>query len=265
MAKHQEKNLVWFLAFINLDLTTLSDASLFVIARELANRCNWLDEFSVNPPLSEPNLYECEITTKYDEEDRRQRINRVKDEIQTIQSDLRRFADKLLDEAWGSVADVGLLPSHARGSSYRLDLGVLRVPIAVNITITDPGQPEFTRNRGGKFSRSAKERVHRPFIEVKTAAPTNSAGAQFKFLEALNGLGLLNITKCERCGGFLFRKSEHVQFFCSKRCAQQAIKKRTRLNRKLFDPEAYERDLEAGKARARKSRDRKIEREGKKE
>jgi len=253
-------NLMWFLEFINLNLATLSDDELFGKAHDLANMCHWLDDFSLSPPLAEPNLYESELTAKYDENDLIQRINDVKDEIRAIQSDLKQFSNMLLDEAWGSVADLGLLPAELHGAPYRLDLGVLRVSIAASISIANPIQTPRQRTRGGKASPLDPKYPDIPSFEVITTAQPDSLGARYKFLEALNGAALVKIAKCEGCGGFFLRTSEHEQKFCDPKCASKTGKKRKRLLEKRFEQEAYERYLQGGRQRSAKSYASKVKR-----
>ena len=95
-------------------------------------------------------------------------------------------------------------------------------------------------------------------IEVTTMTSRPEENLLIYFIYALDGIPLGAFRQCPECGKFFLHTSKRVKMFCSNKCAAKKVSRDRRNKIKANNLKAYERELEEGAIRARKSYEAKI-------
>ena len=82
----------------------------------------------------------------------------------------------------------------------------------------------------------------------------------FCFYITLSGVDRETFRKCRECNRWFIHTSKREREFCSNKCAVRKASRKRREDIKKHQPEAYKKELEAGKQRAQKSYERKVSR-----
>lgn len=244
----KEKELKWFLDFINEDLGSLPIADRMKLTVEVASQIHphdFQDSF-------DPDNIRGEIIEKIGP-------NLLKNlNLSSFQDKLRNFFDYMMPQIkkslsyqnetdWKSGEEIDFYPSLGSFSSE------------ITIRLEARGLScEMKEDQDTRLYRHKPESLEKASIALLFEAKSNEDILLFNFIRALEGIPLTAIRQCRECGLWFLHISKHKRDFCSNRCAARKGSRERRKKQKNESPKKYDHELKEGAKRARNSYEKKV-------